>query len=224
MTTGTFFLAVAATALAAATTAALDANFFSRALVTGDRLVTCSYNWTFVNGFPSEALWQSFNTLETLANIQIAEQSTRWSAVFANTYKTTPVIVDNCFDDHQWALLFWVRAHAATGNTSYLTRAAAVFDYTIANGWTTSVCGGGVLWCPKPTNPYKNAVTNELFLSSAMALHPFTAIVGKPANFYLDWALKEWAWLSASGMINPQSLVNDGLDGSCKNNGGATWT
>jgi len=41
---------------------------------------------------------------------------------------------------------------------------------------------------------------------------------------YLAWAQKEWQWFEASGMINQQSLINDGLDNNCKNNGGTPWT
>ena len=41
---------------------------------------------------------------------------------------------------------------------------------------------------------------------------------------YLDWAQREWKWFSASGMINADNLVNDGLDAACKNNRRNTWT
>jgi len=41
---------------------------------------------------------------------------------------------------------------------------------------------------------------------------------------YFDWAQREWKWFAASGMINSENLVNDGLDASCKNNHRTTWT
>jgi len=67
---------------------------------------------------------------------------------------------------------------------------------------------------------YKNAITNELFLTLATLLYQFD-----PTNStYLAWAQKEWQWFEASGMINQQSLINDGLDNNCKNNGGTPWT
>jgi len=108
----------------------------------------------------------------------------------------------------------------------YLQRAATVFDYIVAHGWSTAICGGGVMWCPRsnPSDQYKNAITNELFLTSAMSLHPYTEILKRPKNFYFAWATKEWGWFFSSGMINNQSLVNDGLTGACKNNGATTWT
>ena len=56
-----------------------------------------------------------------------------------------PCRADKCYDDHQWWLLGWVRAYEATGNVSYIQRAAEVFDYVAAHAWTPQ-CGGGVLW------------------------------------------------------------------------------
>ena len=69
-------------------------------------------------------------------------------------------VQDKCFDDHQWWELAWIRAYQATGNVSYLQRAALIFDFVATNAWTP-LCGGGVIWCPNG-DPYKNAITNEL--------------------------------------------------------------
>ena len=66
---------------------------------------------------------------------------------------------------------------------------------------------------------HQNAITNELFLMQAASLYLATNNTS-----YLTWARKEWAWFNASGMINGQWLINDGLSSSCENNGGTTWT
>ena len=107
-----------------------------------------------------EALWQSANTLEALANLAIAQKNTTlFEPIFQNSYLRTAPVVDVCFDDHQWWLLGWIRAYEATGVVDYLQRAAQIFDYTAEYGWTAQ-CGGGVIWCPEnPGSPgYKNAV------------------------------------------------------------------
>jgi predicted alpha-1,6-mannanase (GH76 family) len=132
---------------------------------------------------------------------------------------------DNGYDDEAWWAHAWVRAYDLTGDARYLKAAKVVFtDMTTA--WETPTCGGGVWW--SRDRNYKNAITNELFLLLAASLHNRTA-GDAGAGSYIDWALKEWGWFSASGMINAQGLVNDGLTagvdgGPCTNNGQTTWT
>ena len=65
----------------------------------------------------------------------------------------------------------------------------------------------------------QNAITNELFLMTSARLYQLTG-----NTTYLKWAQQEWAWFNASGMINDQYLINDGLTSNCTNNGGTTWT
>ncbi len=67
---------------------------------------------------------------------------------------------------------------------------------------------------------YKNAISNELFLELTAWLH--NRIRGDTK--YLGWAEAEWSWLDHSGMINKSNLVSDGLNNSCHNNAGPTWT
>ncbi len=118
------------------------------------------------------------------------------------------------FDDDGWYLNAWLRAYEVTRDPAYLADARAGFADLVA-GWD-GVCGGGVWWSHERT--YKNAITTELFLLAAARLHRHC-----PEGEYLDWAGRAWAWFDASGMINPDGLVNDGLD-RCVNNGGTTWT
>jgi predicted alpha-1,6-mannanase (GH76 family) len=84
------------------------------------------------------------------------------------------------------------------------------------------VCGGGLWWTRAKT--YKNAIPNELFMLIASRLHQRTTSHADRASGYLDWALREWRWFRASGMISPAGLVNDGLTADCANNAGTTWT
>ena len=152
-----------------------------------------------VRGMPcaatSKAAYQSVILVHGLSIVMCSSCGTHATCplcrLLNNTFDKTPVIVDNCFDDHQWWLLGWLRrsvsnmcyihcfvstlphqshhrrcSFVATGDDRFLARAVAVFDFVVANGWT-GLCGGGVLWCPTG-NPYKNAITVELFLASAM--------------------------------------------------------
>ena len=215
---------------AAAAAAVLAAAASAPANATGDlavRALTLASGLTQCGVFPGEQLWQAGSTLETYASLSVAlQQPQLYAALFQAIYDVTPVIVATCYDDHQWWLLGWVRAFEATGSVAYLERAAAIHDYVATNGWETTICGGGVTWCPKPTNPYKNAITTELFITASARLHVHAAALPKyPAGHFLGWATQAWGWLAGSGMINNASLVNDGLNApACTNNGQTTWS
>lgn len=123
------------------------------------------------------------------------------------------------FDDDGWYLNAWLRAYDVTGDAKFLTEAQSLFA-NMTTAWD-STCGGGVWW--NKDRMYKNAITNELFLLAAARLHR-RAPNGTGPGSYLDWALREWDWFNRSGMINGSNFVNDGLNSSCTNNGGITWT
>jgi predicted alpha-1,6-mannanase (GH76 family) len=135
---------------------------------------------------------------------------------FMAAQRRHPGFVNKYFDDNQWWALAWVAAYDLTGDTRYLAAAAAIFAQCL-NGWDDT-CGGGLWW--NSDRRYKNAITNELFLTLAARLHQRVPGDGS----YLTWALREWEWLHGSGMIGPGGLVNDGLTPACVVNQGITWT
>jgi predicted alpha-1,6-mannanase (GH76 family) len=130
----------------------------------------------------------------------------RWRAGFTNSY----------YDDNGWWGLAWLAAYDLTGEPSYLDAARAIFGHNTA-GWD-GTCRGGLWW--STARGYKNAITNELFLTLAARLHQRQPGDGR----HLAWALRAWEWFAASGLIGPRGLVNDGLTRGCVNNGGTTWT
>ena len=78
-------------------------------------------------------------------------------------------------------------------------------------------------------NPYKGAITNELFLmiTAKMALLGPTSTRDR----YRSWAFKAWSWFRESGIINSENgLINDGLDEFkghnqiCANNNQTEWS
>jgi phosphatidate phosphatase APP1 len=80
-----------------------------RAQALVDRIVTCNYVESS-GVFTGEGLWQSGNTLESICNTLMLSAAsnmstqanlTGWTSLIANTFANTPVIVDQCFDDHQ---------------------------------------------------------------------------------------------------------------------------
>ncbi|KAJ4421011.1 hypothetical protein N0V85_000356 [Neurospora sp. IMI 360204] len=115
---------------------------------------------------------------------------------------------------------------------------ARIFWELAAAGWDTTLCGGGMNWNPRLL-PYKNAITNELYIAASvmMYLHfpgddnnsPFISEHGntQPMNGppnpsrdkkwyphdpkYLAAALDAYAWLISSNMTNSLGLFTDGF-------------
>jgi predicted alpha-1,6-mannanase (GH76 family) len=167
------------------------------------------------------AWWQAANALEAAETSYGRTNGLAGGYFFVATHArlgADSAYINYYFDDEGWWGNTWVHAYDLTGNASYLATAKSIFA-DIATGWDAT-CKGGVWWSKART--YKNAIPNELFLLLAASLHNRTAGDGGGGS-YLDWAQKEWAWFSASGMINAKNLVNDGLN-ACANNGGTTWT
>ena len=171
--------------------------------------------------------WNSANAITVLGDYSMAANTQKFSAALANTFTaaqtTSPGFINNYYDDEGWWALAWVNAYDLTHTPQYLQMAQSIFA-DMAGGWDTATCGGGIWWSKDKT--YKNAIANELFLS--VAAHLANRTSGPQKEQYAKWAAQEWNWFAASGMINAQSLINDGLNSSnpaaCTNNGQATWS
>jgi predicted alpha-1,6-mannanase (GH76 family) len=169
----------------------------------------------------STGWWNSANVLEVTIDYAARTGSTHYLDVIANTFERHSAgrFLNDFYDDEGWWALAWIKAYDLTGELRYLEMAKTIFA-DITTGWDTT-CGGGVWWSKART--YKNAIPNELFLTVAARLHQRTPGDEGPGS-YLEWAQRTWAWFEASGMINAQHLVNDGLTADCQNNNGTTWT
>ncbi len=168
--------------------------------------------------FSSAGWWQQPNALEAVMNSEVRDNAAEFTYIMGNMYadNSSGDFLNSYYDDEGWWANAWVRAYDLTGNTQYLNMAKTIFN-DMTGGWD-STCGGGLWWSKSKT--YKNAIPNELFLLLAARLHERT-----PGDTtYLNWANQEYNWFVGSGLINSQNLVNDGLNSSCQNNGGTTWT
>ncbi|KAF4126634.1 Glycosyl hydrolase family 76 [Geosmithia morbida] len=124
--------------------------------------------------------------------------------------------LNDFYDDEGWWALALIRSYDLTENNAYLDAAVTIFD-DMAGGHG-GPCNGGIYWS-KDRN-YKNAITNELYLSIAASL----ANRRPQQTRFLAAARKQWVWFQGSGLINEQNLINDGLDDKCRNNGLQTWS
>jgi predicted alpha-1,6-mannanase (GH76 family) len=200
-----FLLAVEADPRASAILGSLQSHYYSQS----------SGLWIAPAGW-----WNSGNALEALCEYITYSNDRTFFTVINNvfTHTTFPQTENGFFDDAQWWGIAWVRAYQLTKDTRYLQRAVQIWNYVYHDAWDTSKCGGGVWWNSQKN--YKNAVTNELFLVFSSLLY----LENTSNTTYRNYAELEWKWFESSGMINAQNLINDGLDGSCKNNRQTTWT
>ena len=150
------------------------------------------------------------------------------------------------YDDMLWVVLDWLEAikfinlhsslHYGTGSNDtskwYATQfipafahRARIFYELGSAGWDTTLCGGGMIWSPKLA-PYKNAITNELFIAASVNMYlifpgddndsPFAdngpdAPTGARDPKYLAAAIEAYRWLSTSNMTNSKGLYIDGF-------------
>lgn len=100
---------------------------------------------------------------------------------------------------------------------------ARVFYNIASRGWDTQLCHGGMLWSPALA-PYKNAITNELFISASIGMYlyfpgdnnssPFVTndhLFGPYEKMHLHNAIDGYNWLNKSGMTNGKGLYTDGF-------------
>ena len=166
--------------------------------------------------------WNSANALTAVIGYTQWTGDPSYAGVIETTFRAARrwhrgLFTNRYYDDNAWWALAWVAAYDLTRDRRYLAAARSIFDRNTA-GWDDT-CRGGLWW--NEDRKYKNAITNELFLTLAARLHQRVPDAG---DFYRSWALREWEWLRASGMIGTSGLVNDGLTAACANNGGTTWT
>lgn len=173
--------------------------------------------------WPTTGWWNSANALNALTNDMIVTGNRRYLWVVENTFakKRNAALgnfINEFTDDTGWWALAWISAYDLTGDRRYLQIAQQGIDFMWNNHDDT--CGGGLWWTTNRS--YKNAISNELFIQAAAEL---AIRLGDAGQTYLDRAIDVWHWFDASGMINDDLLVNDGLDpATCTNNGDTTWT
>ncbi|KAH7313458.1 glycosyl hydrolase family 76-domain-containing protein [Stachybotrys elegans] len=89
------------------------------------------------------------------------------------------------------------------------------------SGWDTRLCHGGMIW-NRRLQPYKNAITNELWISASISMYnhfpgdnfssPWINEVAFPKKdpLHLAAAVEGYKWLMNVNMMNKQGLFVDG--------------
>ena len=92
------------------------------------------------------------------------------ATTFAAAQRQHAGFINDYYDDNGWWALAWVAAFDMTRDSRYLDAARTIFTRNTA-AWDDT-CGGGLWW--NTARNYKNAITNELFLTLAALLHQRT--------------------------------------------------
>ena len=156
--------------------------------------------------------WNSANALEATIDYSRLTGSGDYANIIATTYARhfRGKFLNEFNDDASWWAIAWIKAYDLTHHVKYLEMAKTIFA-NLTTHWDQT-CGGGVWW--KTDHKYKNAITNELFLTiaSRLALRSSSDAERKE---YRTWAEREWEWFQKSTMIRSDFLVADGLDAAC---------
>jgi len=156
---------------------------------------------------------------------------------------------NQAFDDMLWVVLGWLenikfmnlhselhyRAsspnvfgaswHGLQFSPAAAHRARLFWDLA-SQGWDTSLCRGGMIWNRNLT-PYKNAITNELFIAASVSMYlyfpgddndsPFSVYDSSPLPtvkphdpIHLEAAVKAYKWLQNINMTSATGLFVDG--------------
>ncbi|RFU27664.1 hypothetical protein B7463_g8671, partial [Scytalidium lignicola] len=154
-------------------------------------------------------------------------------------------IRQEAYDDMLWVVLGWLESikfitiHSALhykshdGSPWYGTQwipafahRARLFWELASQGWDTTLCDGGMIWNPYLV-PYKNAITNELYITASVSMYlyfpgddndspfisedPQNPILAPPHNHkYLTAAINAYNWLADSNMTDANGLYVDG--------------
>lgn len=112
------------------------------------------------------------------------------------------------YDDEAWWGLAWLEAYELTKKREYLDMAVLIFEDI--TGAFSEQFGGGMHW--KRNDPYKNSITNNLFVLLALRLHANGVEKKVREKTPVEWAEKIWKWYRESGMINTENwMIEDGL-------------
>lgn len=180
--------------------------------------------------FPS-SWWNSAVALQTIGDYMERTGDRRYLPQLDNTFEKDkgvfppgylsgdPLLgnfTSRAIDDSEWWGLTWIQAYDLTGDQKYLDMAVTIAEFV--NDYWDDTCGGGVWWNGERT--YKNAVTNGLWIRLTAELH--NRIDGDTQ--WLKKSQAGWDWLTGSGLINSDGLVNDGLNDDCTNNGQTVYS
>ncbi|KAM0258488.1 hypothetical protein ACHAQJ_003827 [Trichoderma viride] len=149
-----------------------------------------------------DILWVVLGWIEAMNFVQ-SHDSLHFPKAEHNPNATVPTDIHVALASLPWRGHFWI--------PSFQGRAKSFWQLG-AQGWDTALCHGGMVWNPR-LEPYKNAITNELYVSASISMYQHlnngSAVDKNP--LHLQAAIEGYKWLVNSNMTNDKGLFVDGF-------------
>ncbi|KAI0454880.1 glycoside hydrolase family 76 protein [Xylaria acuta] len=186
--------------------------------------------FTIRNEAYDDILWVVLGWLESIKFVN-AHNDLYYALASPDLSEATPGVTDGIFNS--CAMIPNQPYHGNVWIPAFAHRARVFWDLAL-RGWDTKLCNGGMIWNPK-LQPYKNAITNELFIAASISMYlyfpgddnesPFynrtdrftpygldSQVYSGPRDArYLKAAVEGYRWLRSSNMTNDQGLIVDGF-------------
>ncbi|TFB02575.1 hypothetical protein CCMA1212_005028 [Trichoderma ghanense] len=149
-----------------------------------------------------DILWVVLGWIEAM-NFARLHGSLHFPQADHNPNATFPTDIHAALATLPWRGQFWIPSFQSRAQSFWLLG---------AEGWDTTLCHGGMVWNPR-LEPYKNAITNELYISASISMYQHFAddstVERDPV--YLQAAIEGYKWLVNSNMTNDAGLFVDGF-------------
>ncbi|KAH8597656.1 hypothetical protein B0O99DRAFT_650972 [Bisporella sp. PMI_857] len=225
----------------------------ANSVASSNRIWPTSIDWTsaVIGTYVASALTTLSTSFESLVDVKDNENMiNKYFAQLVGSYfgQDAFSLRQQAYDDMLWVVLGWlegikfINTHStlhysgAIGRSSWhgnqyipaFAHRARIFWDLASAGWDTRLCNGGMIWSPYLT-PYKNAITNELYISASISMYLYFPGDNNTSPFgvsppgtgdippaqphdpkYLAAAVEGYKWLTASNMTDAQGLYVDG--------------
>jgi len=213
-----------------------------------------SIDWTsaVIGTYLSAALSTLSTSFPSLSSSKNAENVVnRYFSELSASYfgQDSFALRQEAYDDMLWVVLGWLEsikfiqlhseghyAEAEKAGSWYgeewipaFAHRARIFWELASQGWDTELCDGGMIWSPYLI-PYKNAITNELYIAASISMYlyfpgddnsspfefssPNFGVADNPSRArdpkYLAAAIEAYRWLLDSNMTDAKGLFVDG--------------
>ncbi|PTB66001.1 glycoside hydrolase family 76 protein [Trichoderma citrinoviride] len=149
-----------------------------------------------------DILWVVLGWIEAM-NFARLHGSLHFPEAERNANASFPADIHAALATLPWRGQFWIPSFQGRAKSFWLLG---------AQGWDTDLCHGGMVWNPR-LEPYKNAITNELYISASISMYQHFAdasTVGRDP-VHLQAAIEGYKWLVNSNMTNDAGLFVDGF-------------